>query len=184
MNSLAYLVIIVVMFVWIMHNNKKNQKQAAQMQSSLKPGMYVMLKDGLFGTIVDVLEKDVVINFSVDGADEGCLTVGKDSIYNIVEQAEGDAIAPANGQTSAAEQTAAPGSIAERLQHAAAVEAAEDAAEDAAEETEASDDSASEGNGSEEAAEDMTEGGEASESTEEKKEEGPSEEPQTEEVHE
>lgn len=180
MNSLAYLVIIVVMFVWIMHNNKKNQKQAAQMQSSLKPGMYVMLKDGLFGTIVDVLEKDVVINFSVDGADEGCLTVGKDSIYNIVEQAEGDAIAPANGQTSAAEQTAAPGSIAERLQHAAAVEAAEEAAEEA----EDSDDSAFEGNGSEEAAEDMTEGGEAAESTEEKKEEGPSEEPQTEEVHE
>ena len=176
MNSLAYLVIIVVMFVWIMHNNKKNQKQAAQMQSSLKPGMYVMLKDGLFGTIVDVLEKDVVINFSVDGADEGCLTVGKDSIYNIVEQAEGDAIAPANGQTSAAEQTAAPGSIAERLQHAAAVEAAEEA--------EDSDDSAFEGNGSEEAAEDMTEGGEAAESTEEKKEEEPSEEPQTEEVHE
>ena len=180
MNSLAYLVIIVVMFVWIMHNNKKNQKQAAQMQSSLKPGMYVMLKDGLFGTIVDVLEKDVVINFSVDGADEGCLTVGKDSIYNIVEQAEGDAIAPANGQTSAAEQTAAPGSIAERLQHAAAVEAAEDAAEEA----EDSDDSAFEENGSEEAAEDMTEGGEAAESTEEKKEEEPSEEPQTEEVHE
>lgn len=180
MNSLAYLVIIVVMFVWIMHNNKKNQKQAAQMQSSLKPGMYVMLKDGLFGTIVDVLEKDVVINFSVDGADEGCLTVGKDSIYNIVEQAEGDAIAPANGQTSAAEQTAAPGSIAERLQHAAAVEAAEEAAEEA----EDSDDSAFEGNGSEEAAEDMTEGGEAAESTEEKKEEEPSEEPQTEEVHE
>lgn len=131
MNSLAYLVIIVVMFVWIMHNNKKNQKQAAQMQSSLKPGMYVMLKDGLFGTIVDVLENDVVINFSVDGADEGCLTVGKDSIYNIVEQAEDNAIAPANGQTSAAEQTAAPGSIAERLQHAAAVEAAEAAADEA-----------------------------------------------------
>ena len=97
------------------------------MQKKLKPGMYVMLRDGLFGTIVDVQEKEVVINFSVDGADEGCLTVGKDSIYNIVEQAAGTSVAPANGHPSAAEATAEPGSIAERLQHAAAVEAAEDA---------------------------------------------------------
>ncbi len=91
MGSVGYIVIIAAMFLWIMYNNKKSRKQEAEMQKKLKPGMYVMLRDGLFGTIVDVQEKEVVINFSVDGADEGCLTVGKDSIYSIIEQAAGEA---------------------------------------------------------------------------------------------
>ncbi len=91
MGSVGYIVIIAAMFLWIMYNNKKSRKQEAEMQKKLKPGMYVMLRDGLFGTIVDVQEKEVVINFSVDGADEGCLTVGKDSIYSIIEQTAGEA---------------------------------------------------------------------------------------------
>lgn len=126
MISYIYIIIIVAMFIWVFRSNKKAQKQTMEMQKSLRPGMYVMLRDGFYGTIVDVLDKDVVINFSTDGADEGCLTVGKDSIYEIVEQAVGNAIAPAYGKTSVAESTAEPGSIAERLAHAAAVEAAED----------------------------------------------------------
>lgn len=84
-TSFVYIIIILIMFLWTMRTNKKNQQQAQKLQDSLKPGMYVMLKDGLYGTIVDVMDDDVVINFSVDGADDGCLTVGKSGIYNVIE---------------------------------------------------------------------------------------------------
>ena len=96
MGSIAYVVILAVMFIWIMKSNKKNQQQAQQLQDSLRPGMYVMLRDGLFGTIVDVDGENVVINFSVDGADEGCLTVGKIGIYNVIEN---NASAPQTAET-------------------------------------------------------------------------------------
>ena len=112
MGSIAYVVILAVMFIWIMKSNKKNQQQAQQLQDSLRPGMYVMLRDGLFGTIVDVDGENVVINFSVDGADEGCLTVGKIGIYNVIED---NASAP---QTAEAAGAAAPGSIEEKIRHA------------------------------------------------------------------
>ncbi len=120
MGSIAYVVILAVMFIWIMKSNKKNQQQAQQLQDSLRPGMYVMLRDGLFGTIVDVDGENVVINFSVDGADEGCLTVGKIGIYNVIED-------NASAQQSAeATGAAAPGSIEEKIRHAEQFAADED----------------------------------------------------------
>ena len=112
MGSIAYVVILAVMFIWIMKSNKKNQQQAQQLQDSLRPGMYVMLRDGLFGTIVDVDGENVVIYFRVDGADEGCLTVGKIGVYNVIED---NASAP---QTADATGAAAPGSIEEKIRHA------------------------------------------------------------------
>lgn len=120
-TSFVYIIIILIMFLWTMRTNKKNQQQAQKLQDSLKPGMYVMLKDGLYGTIVDVMDDDVVINFSVDGADEGCLTVGKSGIYNVIE----DSAAAEPKADGTAASGSAPESIEERVKRAEQLEIAE-----------------------------------------------------------
>ncbi len=82
--NIIYIAIILFMILWIQRNNKKDKQKAEQIINSLKPGMYVMLKDGIFGTIVDLDGDNVVINISVEGTDEGCITVAKANVYGEV----------------------------------------------------------------------------------------------------
>ena len=85
MGLFIYIAIIVVFFLWMRNSTKKTQARDKAMQDSLKAGMYVMLKDGMYGTIVDTESDTLVINFSVDGNENGCMTVMKTAVSTIVD---------------------------------------------------------------------------------------------------
>lgn len=103
LGLLIYFIIIAAMIMWMRRSQKKQKKAAEERARSLRPGVYVMLKDGLYGTIVDLDESDAVVNVSVDGADEGCIVVDRSYIYGPVEGGISDAgTGEAAGSTGAA----------------------------------------------------------------------------------
>ena len=139
MTGIGYIVIIAVMLIWIMQNRKKERAKAEQLKESFRPGMYVRLTDGLFGTIVDLNDRDAVINLSTEGRDEGCITIAKENIYAVIEGPAG-----ASGGNGAAVPAGAGTehlSIEERVKRAEAFNAEndQDESEDAAESEESSD---------------------------------------------
>ena len=128
MTGIGYIVIIAVMLIWIMQNRKKERAKAEQLKESFRPGMYVRLTDGLFGTIVDLNDRDAVINLSTEGRDEGCITIAKENIYAVIESAAG--ASEGNGAAIPAGAGTEHLSIEERVKRAEAFNAGNDQDED------------------------------------------------------
>ncbi|MEE2038590.1 preprotein translocase subunit YajC [Nocardiopsis sp. CT-R113] len=59
-----FLMIILVFWLLFWRPNQKRRQQEAQMQSALAPGVEVMTKAGIFATIVEIHEQDVLLEIS------------------------------------------------------------------------------------------------------------------------
>src|SRR5215216_29636 len=112
-NSLSTFVLIALMvlafYFLIMRPQRKRQQALQRTMGELAPGARVMLGSGLFGTVVSVGEKQVVLEIS-PGAE---LTVLKQAIARVVtesdedvEQVELDDTEPAAGDEPGFRQTA------------------------------------------------------------------------------
>lgn len=87
-STLILIALMVVAFYFlIMRPQRKRQQAIQQTLSALTPGTRVMLGSGLFGTVVGVGEKQVVLEIS-DGVE---LTVLKQAVSRVVTDADEDA---------------------------------------------------------------------------------------------
>ena len=77
---------VVAFYLLIMRPQRKRQQALAKLVSELTPGTRVMLGSGLFGTVVSVGEKQVVLEIS-PGAE---LTVLKQAVARIVTEDDED----------------------------------------------------------------------------------------------
>jgi preprotein translocase subunit YajC len=59
-----FLMIILVFWLLFWRPNQKRRQQEAQMQSALAPGVEVMTKAGIFATIVESHEQDVLLEIA------------------------------------------------------------------------------------------------------------------------
>lgn len=89
-SSLSTFMLIALMglafYFLIMRPQRKRQQAAQRTMSELEPGARVMLGSGLFGTVVSVGEKQVVLEIS-PGAE---LTVLKQAIARVVTETDED----------------------------------------------------------------------------------------------
>ena len=89
-SSLSTFMLIALMglafYFLIMRPQRKRQQAAQRTMNELEPGARVMLGSGLFGTVVSVGEKQVVLEIS-PGAE---LTVLKQAIARVVTEADED----------------------------------------------------------------------------------------------
>ena len=89
-SSLSTFMLIALMglafYFLIMRPQRKRQQAAQRTMSELEPGARVMLGSGLFGTVVSVGEKQVVLEIS-PGAE---VTVLKQAIARVVTEADED----------------------------------------------------------------------------------------------
>jgi len=89
-SSLSTFMLIALMglafYFLIMRPQRKRQQAAQRTMSDLEPGARVMLGSGLFGTVISVGEKQVVLEIS-PGAE---LTVLKQAIARVVTDADED----------------------------------------------------------------------------------------------
>jgi preprotein translocase subunit YajC len=89
-SSLSTFMLIALMglafYFLIMRPQRKRQQAAQRTMSELEPGARVMLGSGLFGTVISVGEKQVVLEIS-PGAE---LTVLKQAIARVVTEADED----------------------------------------------------------------------------------------------
>ena len=89
-SSLSTFMLIALMglafYFLIMPAQRKRQQAAQRTMNELEPGARVMLGSGLFGTVVSVGEKQVVLEIS-PGAE---LTVLKQAIARVVTEADED----------------------------------------------------------------------------------------------
>ena len=65
LSSLPMIALILVVF-WLLiwRPNQKRRQQEMQMQSNLVPGVEVMTKAGIYGTVVEVQDNDVILEIS------------------------------------------------------------------------------------------------------------------------
>jgi preprotein translocase subunit YajC len=77
---------VVAFYLLIMRPQRKRQQALAKLVSELTPGTRVMLGSGLFGTVVAVGEKQVVLEIS-PGAE---LTVLKQAVARVVTEDDED----------------------------------------------------------------------------------------------
>ncbi len=86
-TTLILIALMVMAFYFlIMRPQRKRQQQVQQTLGALEPGARVMLGSGLFGTVVGVGEKQVVLEIS-EGVE---LTVLKQAIAKVVSDADED----------------------------------------------------------------------------------------------
>jgi preprotein translocase subunit YajC len=98
-SSLSTFVLIALMvfafYFLIMRPQRKRQQSLQRTMSELAPGTRVMLGSGLFGTIISVGDKQVVLEIS-PGAE---LTVLKQAIARVVTEADEDLEEPEDEAT-------------------------------------------------------------------------------------
>lgn len=63
---IIYAIIIGAMWFFLIRPQKKQQKQIAEMQNSIKPGQYVLLQSGEYGKVVDVINDLFIIEFGLN----------------------------------------------------------------------------------------------------------------------
>ncbi len=89
-NSGLVLVIYIVVFGAIMYflmirPQKNEQKKAAAMLSSLEIGDYVLTTSGFYGTVIDIQEDTVIVEF---GNNKNCRIPMQKAAISQVEKAE------------------------------------------------------------------------------------------------
>ncbi len=61
---LPFVLILLVFWLLFWRPNQKRRQQEMQMQSALVPGVEVMTKAGIYGTVVEVQDNDVILEIS------------------------------------------------------------------------------------------------------------------------
>jgi preprotein translocase subunit YajC len=61
---LPFVLILLVFWLLFWRPNQKRRQQETQMQSSLVPGVEVMTKAGIFATVVEIHDQDVLLEIS------------------------------------------------------------------------------------------------------------------------
>lgn len=61
---LPFLLILLVFWLLFWRPNQKRRQQEVQMQSALVPGVEVMTKAGIFATVVEIHDQDVLLEIS------------------------------------------------------------------------------------------------------------------------
>mgnify|MGYP001094227824 CR=1 FL=1 len=61
---LPLILLVVVFYFLLIRPQRKRQQEMIRMQNSLTPGQRVMTTTGLFGTVVEVVDEDVVIEIA------------------------------------------------------------------------------------------------------------------------
>ncbi|MEO0067217.1 MAG: hypothetical protein RJB63_342 [Actinomycetota bacterium] len=103
-NDLFLLVALAAVIFMMYFNGRKRKKAAAEMQSGIKVGAYILLHSGILGTIVSLDEKSLVVE-TTPGTK---LTVLKGAVRSIEEAPKKPAAAkPAAAKSTTAAKTAA-----------------------------------------------------------------------------
>ena len=103
-NDLFLLVALAAVIFMMYFNGRKRKKAAAEMQSGIKVGAYILLHSGILGTIVSLDEKSLVVE-TTPGTK---LTVLKGAVRSIEEAPKKLAAAkPAAAKSTTAAKTAA-----------------------------------------------------------------------------
>lgn len=61
---LMFALIIVVFYLLFFRPQQKRRQQETQMQNSLTPGIEVMTKAGIYGTVIEVYDNDIELEIS------------------------------------------------------------------------------------------------------------------------
>jgi preprotein translocase subunit YajC len=86
-STLALVALMAAAFYFLIIRPQRKRQQAMQKtMSELEPGTRVMLSSGLFGTVVSVGEKQIVLEISPDAQ----LTVLKQAVARVVTDADED----------------------------------------------------------------------------------------------
>ena len=88
-NIILFAVLIGLLILWpilTFNRNKKEQEKQRQLITSLKKGEYVLTYSGIFGKILEILEKEVgkFIVIETGEKNKNCVTVSENAIYMIV----------------------------------------------------------------------------------------------------
>ena len=103
-NDLFLLVALAAVIFMMYFNGRKRKKAAAEMQSGIKVGAYILLHSGILGTIISLDEKSLVVE-TTPGTK---LTVLKGAVRSIEEAPKKPAAAkPAAAKSTTAAKTAA-----------------------------------------------------------------------------
>ena len=103
-NDLFLLVALAAVIFMMYFNGRKRKKAAAEMQSGIKVGAYILLHSGILGTIISLDEKSLVVE-TTPGTK---LTVLKGAVRSIEEAPKKPAAAkPAAAKSTTASKTAA-----------------------------------------------------------------------------
>jgi preprotein translocase subunit YajC len=77
-----FIIILIIMYLFIFRGPKKKQKQHAQMVDSLKKNDRVRTIGGIFATVIDVRDKEVVIK--IDESNNTKMRVSPGAIASVV----------------------------------------------------------------------------------------------------
>ncbi len=86
-GSIVFYLVIMVAFIYffMIRPQKKEQKKANEMLSTLETGDVVLTTSGFYGVVIDITEEDVIVEF---GSNKNCrIPMRKTAIANI-EKAE------------------------------------------------------------------------------------------------
>lgn len=78
-------VYVVVIYFFIMRPQKKQQKQHSDLLSALENGDYVLTSSGFYGTVIDITEDTVIVEF---GNNKNCRIPMKKEAIVEVEKAQ------------------------------------------------------------------------------------------------
>lgn len=81
-----FAVLLVAWPILTVNRNKKEHEKQMQLISSLKKGEYVLTYSGIFGKILEILEKEIgrLIVIETGEKHKNCVTVSENAIYMIV----------------------------------------------------------------------------------------------------
>jgi len=102
-NDLFLLVALAAVIFMMYFNGRKRKKAAAEMQSGIKVGAYILLHSGILGTIISLDEKSLVVE-TTPGTK---LTVLKGAVRSIEEAPKKVAAKTAAAKPATATKTAA-----------------------------------------------------------------------------
>ena len=87
MTMIIWVVILVVFMLFFMvRPQKKEQQRKNEMMSKMEPGDTVLTSSGFYGTIIDITEDTVIVEF---GNNKNCrIPMKKDNIVEIDKQTE------------------------------------------------------------------------------------------------
>lgn len=78
-------VYVVIIYFFIMRPQKKQQKQHTDLLSTLENGDYVLTSSGFYGTVIDITEDTVIVEF---GNNKNCRIPMKKEAIVEVEKAQ------------------------------------------------------------------------------------------------